>query len=149
MHVLPFILIVAAMIVVILVPHRVNSILLWRVHPEARPPAARLVPVALVIAFAFTFLGFHTMLPVWRQNQFTMSGPVQMAVGVVGGAMFFAYGFFACLRPIRFVSTFSPRLRHETRSLSRRSLVKVEAISRSFGVLLVLASAFLFVISIR
>lgn len=144
MHLLPFMLIVAAMVIVVLAPQKITALLLWRVSPEARPPAGRLVPVALVIAFVFTFLAFHMTLQSWQVNRVWTGDPIQTVVKIATGVVFLAYGCFACLSPIKFARTFSPQLRHEREVFNGHFLTKIETVSRSFGMLLVLASAFLF-----
>lgn len=146
MHVFPFILVIAAMTVVVLAPEKINGFLLSRVPLESRKPAERLVPVALIAIFAFTFLAFyfHSTVPPWQENRVGMSDPAQTLLTLVGGAVFLVYGFFACLRPARFVGTFSPQLRHREEGLSERSLTRIEVVSRLFGIFLVLVSAFLF-----
>jgi hypothetical protein len=146
MHIFPFILVIAAMIPVVLAPEKVNGFLLSRVPLESRKPAKRLVPVALIAIFAFTFLAFyfHRPVPPWQENRVGMSDPAQTLLMLVGGVVFLVYGLFACLRPIRFVSVFSPQLRHHEEGLSERSLTRIEVVSRLFGILLVVVSAFLF-----
>ena len=146
MHAFPLILVIAVMIVVVLAPEKVNGALLSCVPREARGPAERLVPVALIVIFVFTFLAFyfHVVVSSWQENRVRISDPAQALLMLVGGAVFLVYGFFACLRPTRFVSTFSPRLRHHDKRLSERSLIRIAVISRLFGILLVFVSAFLF-----
>ena len=136
----PLILLLLALCFVILFPRRVNDMLLWRIDSRARPPELRLVLAALVAMFVFSFLGFHMAL-IRRGGAVA---PIQRVLMTVTGVVFLIYGGFACLCPLRFAITVSPRLRRVPRGdLSGRSATKIDLSARVMGMIMIFASAWL------
>lgn len=141
---LSFVAVISVMILVLLRPQAANDLILWRIPAEARPPASRLVPVAMIIVFVFGALGFHAMLPSWQYGRLNFSDPIQMNLAIAACIGFFLFGSFACLRPIQFIRMSAPRLRGTTaKSLDRHSTTIIELVSRAFGIAFLLAASFL------
>jgi hypothetical protein len=141
---LPFVVVISVMILVLLRPQAANVLILWRIPPESRPPASRLVLVAMIIIFVFGTLGFHAMLPSWQYGRVHLSDLIQTNLAAAAGIAFFLFGSFACLRPIQFIRMSAPRLREtNAKSLDRHSTAIIELVSRAFGIVFLLTASFL------
>lgn len=141
---IPFALIIAIASFALLKPQAFASAIQFRVPPQMRTQPSAIAPVAVAALFVFGFWAFHSLPGGWRYGRVNSSDPIQRDLAFVAAIAFLLFGGFACLRPLRFVGTYSPRLRRMSASeIGADSMIMIEVVARTFGILFLLASAFL------
>lgn len=129
---------------ILLKPSATVNAIQFRIPPEARTIGKGTVPVGIAVIFVFSYLGFDSVRPAWRGGLVNMSDPAQKMFTLACGIFILLFGIFACIRPPRFTAIASPRLKQmNADSIDAGSLARIELVSRFWGILLLLASAFL------
>jgi hypothetical protein len=139
-----FIGLVALGVVILLKPQSVVDLIQFRIPPESRSTRGSL-PAAIFLIFVFSFPAFHSLPPAWQHwGRVSMRDPGQKFMAVAGGVFFLLYGVFACTWPLRFMRISSRRLAQVSPDkIDRRAMARIELVSRSWGALFLLMSAFL------
>lgn len=142
---IPFIGLVVLGIVILLKPQATVAVIQFRIPPESRSTEASLLPPAIMTIYIFSVGAFHSLPPTWRHwGHVNMSDPIQKPLTAVAGVFLLLCGVFACGWPLRFLRIASPRLKHiNSREIGQGSMAKIELVSRCWGVLFLLTSAFL------
>ena len=136
--------VIVLMICILLAPEATNSVLLARVPKDVRPAASRLAPVPVIVIFVCGAFMFASMKPPLAGSARISLDPMQNVLLPIGGFIFLLAGVSANLWPMWFMRRSVPRLRTidaaQTDARSERILV---AVARCFGVMFLLAAAFL------
>lgn len=135
-------LVVALMILVLLVPERVQDIQLWTIPKQVRPDpnrfGMRLVPTVGIFVFAFPlFYGWQRIL---NSRSSYVFDPFESRTALIGCAFLLAIGIWGCLWPLALMDRFVPQLNEKTGRLSSENKSKVMFIGKVFGVIFLLAS---------
>lgn len=133
---------VTMIVLTILFPKMAVGILEARVDPRARHSPTDILPAPIVALLVFSVLMFNLLSLRWGRVQ--LADPFDRDVAVFTALFLVVCGGLACFRPLRFIGLAAPRLRRvEMGDLSQRSLVRIELTSRMFGVIFLLAAAFM------
>ncbi len=138
-------LIVVLMVLVLLAPETTQELMLSRIPREARPDPHRmgmsLVPSLGIFVFGFAlFQGWDRYLKLATSHLFD---PLQARLAIGAGLFFLALGICGCIWPMLFMERFVPQLRNRTANLEPRSAAKAILVGKGFGVILLLASAYI------
>jgi len=127
----------------ILCPKFFNGLTLFRIPPDARLDADRIVPVAVISLFVFASFFFEEL---------TTSGHIQPlrsnlhGAALIGVDLFLAaFGAVACVKPIWFLSRLVPGLKGVVGVgiVDQQAVFRMSLISRLFGIALLFVAAFL------
>jgi hypothetical protein len=138
-----FIALLALLACIILLPEFFNTLALFRVPPQLRPKADRLVPVAVIALLVFASLFF---------TQLTASGHMKPLGSNFSGAPLLLVDFFlagfgaaACVHPIWIMSKLVPNLKKvaNAHGSDQHAVLSIKLVSKVFGIALLLEAAFL------
>jgi hypothetical protein len=143
MYLLVFLLLLALIACIILFPEFFNKLMLFRIRPDARPEADRLVPVAVIALLVFASLFFV---------QLTASGQMKPLRSNLHGAVLLltdlflaAFGAVECIAPIWFMSRLIPKLKKVANghTVNQDAAFRITLISKLLGITLLFVAAFL------
>ena len=126
---------------VLLAPSTANDIMHPSVPKGLRPPPSRLVLVPVIVIFLFGTFMFDSLV---KTKPAFSAQPLQQHLVSIAGMLFLLFGAFACIWPLRFMRMSVPRLRSiDEGSIDATAMNTLSRVARGFGILFVLAAAFL------
>jgi hypothetical protein len=126
---------------VLLAPATANNVMHPSVPKDLRPPPSRLVFVPVIVIFLFGTFMFDSLV---KTKPAISADPLQQHLASIAGLLFLLFGAFACLWPLRFMRISVPRLRSiDGGSIDATAANTLSRVARGFGILFLLAAAFL------